>query len=106
MKSSLSLLLMTCVLGGVLNAAEPLALKGHRFLTLNTVIRVNQIESARNLNVGKDEAAIHTPETVAAFRDAVAKGFPGAKVTWAFGSDWSQQGTPKNNWNAANRLVS
>ena len=65
-------------------AEEPIKVAGHRFLTLNTVIRVNQIESARNLNVGADEAAIHTPETVAAFRDAVAKGFPGAKVTWSF----------------------
>jgi hypothetical protein len=63
---------------------EPLTVKGGRFLTLNTVIRVNQIEAARNLNEGVDEAAIHTPETVAAFRDAVSKGFPGAKVTWAF----------------------
>lgn len=62
----------------------PLPLKGGRFLTLNTVIRVNQIEAARNLNEGTDEAAVHTPETVAAFRDAVSKGFPGAKVTWAF----------------------
>ena len=61
-----------------------LTVKGGRFLTLNTVIRVNQIEAARNLNEGTDEAAVHTPETVAAFRDAVSKGFPGAKVTWAF----------------------
>jgi hypothetical protein len=55
-----------------------LTVKGGRFLTLNTVIRVNQIEAARNLNEGEDEAAVHTPETVAAFRDAVSKGFPGA----------------------------
>lgn len=75
--------------GVTLAAAEPspekpLAVKGGRFLTLNTVIRVNQIEAARNLNEGVDEAAIHTPETVAAFRDAVSAGFPEAKVTWAF----------------------
>ena len=63
---------------------KPLTVKGGRFLTLNTVIRVNQIEAARNLNEGEDEAAIHTPETVAAFRDAVSRGFPGARVTWAF----------------------
>jgi len=63
---------------------KPLTVKGGRFLTLNTVIRVNQIEAARNLNEGTDEADTHTPETVAAFRDAVSKGFPGAKVTWAF----------------------
>ena len=75
--------------GGILTAAESspantLTVKGGRFLTLNTVIRVNQIEAARNLNDGTDEADVHTPETVAAFRDAVSKGFPGAKVTWAF----------------------
>ncbi len=66
------------------SSEKPLAVKGGRFLTLNTVIRVNQIEAARNMNEGTDEAAVHTPETVAAFRDAVSKGFPGAKVTWAF----------------------
>ena len=38
---------------------KPLTVKGGRFLTLNTVIRVNQIEAARNLNEGVDEAAIH-----------------------------------------------
>jgi hypothetical protein len=73
----------------VVSKSEPssgklLAVKGGRFLTLNTVIRVNQIEAARNLNEGTDEGDVHTPETVAAFRDAVTKGFPGAKVTWAF----------------------
>ena len=54
-------------------------MKGGRFLTLNTVIRVNQIEAARNLNEGEDEAAVHTPETVAAFRDAVIQGLPGCQ---------------------------
>ena len=66
------------------SSVSRLTVKGGRFLSLNTVIRVNQIEAARNLNEGTDEAAVHTPETVAAFRDAVSKGFPGAKVTWAF----------------------
>ena len=85
----LSLLVAAGVLAGRAHAAEsasetPLKIPGGRFLTLNTVIRVNQIESARDMNVGADEAAIHTPETVAAFRDAVTTGFPGAKVTWAF----------------------
>ena len=89
MKNSLSLMLIAAFLGSALSAApaaaeEQLTLKNQRYLTLNTVIRVNQIESARNLNVGADEAAIHTPEAVAAFRQAVVKGFPGAKVTWAF----------------------
>ena len=75
--------------GAALAEPEPptaglLHVKGGRFLTLNTVIRVNQIEAARNLNEGEDEALIHTPATVAAFRDAISKGFPGAKMTWAF----------------------
>ena len=61
-----------------------LTVKGGRFLTLNTVIRVNQIEAARNLNEGEDEAAVHTPETVAAFRDAVSKGFPGCQSDVGF----------------------
>ena len=38
----------------------------------------------QDVNESTDEAAVHTPETVAAFRDAVSKGFPGARVTWAF----------------------
>ncbi|MDR1745744.1 MAG: hypothetical protein LBR49_00510, partial [Tannerella sp.] len=42
----------------------PSELMGHRFLTLNTVIRVNQIEVARDRNEGWDESAIHTPEAV------------------------------------------
>ncbi len=81
----------------------PLTVAGHRFLTLNTVIRVNQIESARDRNVGNDEAALHTPETVAAFRDAVSKGFPGAKVTWAF--SWLALRDPRPNYVAIRKQV-
>ncbi len=57
---------------------------GNRFLTFNTVIRVNQIEVARDRNVGEDERALHTPAKVIAFRNAVAEGFPGGKMTWSF----------------------
>lgn len=59
-------------------------LMGHRFLTLNTIIRVNQIEVSRDRNEGFDERHLHTPERVAAFRWAVESGFPGGRVTWAF----------------------
>ena len=58
-------------------------LMGTRFLTFNTVIRVNQIEVARDRNVGEDERSTHTPERVIKFRKAIANGFPGAKITWA-----------------------
>lgn len=61
-----------------------LELQGNRFLTINTVIRVNQIEVARDKNVGVDEREWHTPERVVQFRNAVEKGFPAAKITWAF----------------------
>jgi hypothetical protein len=62
----------------------PAKLMGRRFLTLNTVIRVNQIEVARDRNEGWDERQNHTPEAVIAFREAVETGFPGARITWAF----------------------
>src|ERR1700712_4142237 len=59
-------------------------LMGNRFLTFNTVIRVNQIEVSRDRNVGEDERALHTPAKVIAFRNAVAEGFPAGKMTWSF----------------------
>jgi hypothetical protein len=64
-------------------AGKKLTLMGNRFLTFNTVIRVNQIEVARDKNVGEDERALHTPARVAAFRNAIEEGFPGAKMTWS-----------------------
>jgi len=62
----------------------PVSLMGNRFLTFNCVIRVNQIEVSRDKNVGEDERSLHTPEKLIEFRDAIEKGFPGAKITWAF----------------------
>ena len=65
--------------------AEPgTHLIGNRFLTFNSIIRVNQIEVSRFENKGEDERSLHTPERVIEFRDAIEKGFPGAKITWAF----------------------
>ncbi|MCC8425007.1 DUF3863 domain-containing protein [Mucilaginibacter sp. UR6-11] len=66
------------------NKSKNTALMGKRFLTFNTVIRVNQIEVSRNRNLGEDERALHTPVRVVAFRTAVAEGFPGGKITWSF----------------------
>lgn len=63
---------------------SPVSLMGNRFLTFNCVIRVNQIEVSRNRNEGEDERSQHTPERLIVFRDAIDKGFPGAKITWAF----------------------
>lgn len=67
-----------------IRAQELETLKNARIVTITSVIRVNQIECARNLNVGHDEAALHTPEAMKQFRDAVSAGMPGARITWAF----------------------
>jgi hypothetical protein len=69
------------------NLKEPAGkdgLMGNRFLTFNAVIRVNQIEVSRDRNVGYDERSLHTPLVVRKYREAIEKGFPGARITWAF----------------------
>ena len=67
-----------------IESQKQLKLDGNRFLTFNAVIRVNQIEVARDRNVGHDERALHTPSRVIKFREAIIKGFPGSRITWAF----------------------
>lgn len=62
----------------------PSELMENRFLTFNTIIRVNQIEVSRERNEGEDERSMHTPERVIAFREAVSSEFPSARITWAF----------------------
>jgi len=81
----------------------PKTLTGHRFLTFNTIIRVNQIEVARNKNVGEDERALHTPEKVIQFREALEAGFPGARMTWAF--SWLALQDTTANYQAIRKLV-
>ncbi len=77
-------ILATTAQGQTKRMQVPDELRGHRFLTLNTVIRVNQIEVARDRNEGFDERHLHTPERVMVFREAVESGFPGGRVTWSF----------------------
>ncbi len=57
---------------------------GHRFLTLNTVVRVRQIEVTRDTARGPDESAVHTSAEARTFRETVDKAWPGARITWAF----------------------
>jgi len=78
-------------------------LMGHRFLTFNTIIRVNQIEVSRDKSVGEDERTLHTPEKVIAFRQAVEEGFPGAKMTWAF--SWLALNDSTANYKEIRKLV-
>lgn len=72
------------IAAGKAQAAPAIKLMGSRFLTFNAVIRVNQIEVARDRNVGHDERNLHTPERVQQFRDAITNGFPEGRITWAF----------------------
>jgi len=82
---------------------KDLALMGNRFLTFNTVIRVNQIEVSRNRNIGEDERALHTPARVVAFRNALAEGFPGGKMTWSF--SWLALNDTTANYREIRKLV-
>lgn len=57
---------------------------GNRYLTLNTVIRVNQIEVSRDRNEGEDENEQHTLENVKLFREAIYNAWPEGRITWSF----------------------
>jgi len=78
----LLLVFSSCKNEKVKEASIPLM--GNRILTFNCVIRVNQIEVSRFENKGEDERSLHTPAILIEFRSAIEKGFPGAKITWAF----------------------
>ena len=93
-KKSLFLILLTFTLAWCVSLSSlkgqgkgeptPAVLMGNRFLTLNTIIRVNQVEVSRDRNEGLAERSEHTPERVIASREAVSSEFPGARITWAF----------------------
>lgn len=83
---------------------EPgLQLLGNRFFTFNTVVRVRQIETSRDVAYGPDESSIHTPEEARAFRKAVEKGWPGARITWAF--SWLALKDKRPNYRDLKKLV-
>lgn len=75
----------------------------NRFLTFNTVIRVNQIEVTREQNEGVDECNRHTPEKVKAFREAFAKGWPDGKITWSF--SWRALHDNRDNYKKIRELI-
>jgi len=80
-----------------------LQLLGNRFFTLNTVVRVRQIEVSRDMAYGPDESSINTPETARTFREAVEKGWPGARITWAF--SWLALKDQRPNYRKLKELV-
>jgi hypothetical protein len=92
---------------GIASAGEVAALPrlmGNRFITFNTVVRVNQIEVSRDRNDGEDEGAQHTLQAVRAMRDAFQKGFPGGRMTWAF--SWLALHDQRANYQDIRRQVS
>jgi hypothetical protein len=92
-----------CALAQGAEAKPADGLLGNRFLTFNSVIRVNQIEASREQLIGNDEANLHTPEAVQAFRDAFEKGWPGGKMTWAF--SWLALQDERDNYKAIRALI-
>jgi hypothetical protein len=82
---------------------QPLELIGNRFLTFNTVVRVNQIEISRDRTAGADELKFHTPEAATAFRQAIERGWPEGKITWAF--SWLALHDERPNYKAIRKLV-
>lgn len=65
------------------DAVKP-QLMGNRFLTLNTIVRVRQIEVTRDEAHGPDESSIHTSAEARTFREAIERAWPGSRITWAF----------------------
>jgi hypothetical protein len=81
----------------------PSGLIGHRFLTLNTIVRVRQIEVTRDTAHGPDESSVHTPAEARTFREAIATAWPGARITWAF--SWLALHDKRENYRGLRELV-
>jgi hypothetical protein len=81
----------------------PGGLMGQRFLTLNTVVRVRQIEVTRDTGHGEDESAVHSPAEAKVFREGIEKAWPGARITWAF--SWLALHDERENYRALRDLV-
>ena len=78
-------------------------LMGNRFFTFNSVVRVNQIETSRDITNGEDESSIHTPTEARALREAVEKGWPGARMTWSF--SWLALKDQRSNYHELKKLI-
>ena len=87
MKKILGFVLAMSVVGGAFGGTafdSKWSVQGKRVISINSVIRVNQIEVSRTCNKGTDEAHLHTVAAAERFRKAVSDAIPEAKVTWAF----------------------
>jgi Domain of Unknown Function with PDB structure (DUF3863) len=74
-----------------------------RYLTINMIIRVNQIEVTRDKHIGEDEYDYHNPEDIQKISDIIREGFPDAKLTWAF--SWAALFHPSKKYSEIRKLV-
>ncbi|MBT8043746.1 MAG: DUF3863 domain-containing protein [Verrucomicrobiae bacterium] len=84
-------------------STQPLQLMGNRFFTLNTIVRVRQIETSRHEAHGPDESSIHTPREAKIFREAIADAWPGARITWAL--SWLALNDQTKNYRELKKLI-
>jgi hypothetical protein len=89
--------------GSASRAEAGQGLLGNRFLTFATVVRVRQIEVARDQAEGPDESGVHTPAEARLFRETIARAWPGAKITWAF--SWLALNDQRPDYRALRDLV-
>ncbi|HSF45677.1 MAG TPA: DUF3863 domain-containing protein [Chitinophagaceae bacterium] len=78
-------------------------LMGNRYLTICSVIRVNQIEVSRDKTLGTDESAAHTPAAAKLFRETIRKNMPEARITWAF--SWLALKDQRENYVELRKLI-
>lgn len=85
------------------SSTKPGGLLSKRFLTLNTVVRVRQIEVSRDTAHGPDESSVHTPAEGRIFREAIEKAWPGARITWAL--SWLALHDKRDNYRELRGLI-
>lgn len=80
-----------------------LQLMGNRFFTFNSVVRVNQIETSRDIVNGEDEGSIHSTKEARELRETIEENWPGARMTWAF--SWLALSDKRENYVALRELI-
>jgi hypothetical protein len=83
-------------------ATRALRLRG-RFLTHVSVVRVNQVEVTPTRNIGLDESADNSPARIRARREALGRGCPDGRMTWAI--SWLALQDQRAEYKEARRLL-
>jgi hypothetical protein len=74
-----------------------------RVLSLATVVRYFSVETTRTTYIGANESSLHTVAACQAYRNAVATGWPGGRITWGF--SWLALHTNESNYVDIRKLV-